>query len=41
MCCKDSEILLFVLLLQNIAMPTKNLSLVLVLLRQFKMAEEN
>ena len=40
-CFKDSEITLFVLLLQNIVMPTKNLRLVLVLLSQFKMAEEN
>ena len=38
---KDSEIQLFVLLPQNIIMPTKNLRSVLVLLSQFKMTEEN
>ena len=41
MCSKDSEIPLLALLPQNIVMPTKNLRLVLVLLSQFKMAEEN
>ena len=41
MCFKDSEISLFVLLPQNIVMPTKIFSLVLVLLSQFKMTEEN
>ena len=38
---KESEIPLFVLLPQNIVMPTKNLCLVLVLLSQFKVTEEN
>ena len=41
LCFKDNEIPLFALLPQNIVMPTKNLRLVLVLLSQFKMAEEN
>ena len=40
-CFKDSEIPLFVLLPQNIVMPTKNSGLVLVLLSQFKMTEES
>ena len=35
------KIPLFLLLPQNIAMPTKNLRLVLVLLSRFKMTEEN
>ena len=41
MCFKDGEILLFVFLLQNIVMLTKDLRLVLVLLSQFKVTEEN
>ena len=40
-CFKDSEIPLFVLLLKNIVMTTKNRRLFLVLLNQFKMTEEN
>ena len=40
-CFKDGEIPLFVLLTQNIVMPTKKLRLVLVLLSQFKITGEN
>ena len=40
-CFKDSEIPLFVLLPQNIVIPTKNLRLVLMRLSQFKVTEEN